>query len=85
MESDGQHVKLVDFGDNQADSSDKDKGKGRVKRHGGDGDGNGSGGGSGAPSPAIAVAEPGSQPLLLVGLAGLGLGFFRRRTLTNAI
>lgn len=85
MESDSQHVKLVDFGDNQADSSDKDKRKGRVKRHGADGDGNGSGGGSGAPAPAIAVAEPGSQSLLLVGLAGLGLGFFRRRTLTNAI
>lgn len=82
MESDSQHVRLVDFGGNQAD---KDKGKGRGKRHGGDGNGNGSGGGSGDPSPAVAVAEPGSQTLLLLGLAGLSMAFIRRRTLTNAI
>lgn len=85
MESDSQHVRLVDFGGNQADSSDKDKGKSQGKRHGGDGDGNGAGVGSGDPPPLVSVPEPGSQTLLLVGLAGLSMAFIRRRTLTNAI
>lgn len=91
----GESAHLGDFGGNQGASSDsdKDEGKGRGKPHGGDGDGNesgsgsgtGSGSGSGVASPAVSVAEPGSQTLLLFGLAGLGMLFYRRKTLTNAI
>jgi hypothetical protein len=78
-------VKLVDFGSTQGASSDKDKGKGPAKHHAGDSDGNGPGVGSGTPSSVIAVAEPASQSLLLFGLAGLGMLFHRRKSLTNAI
>jgi hypothetical protein len=78
-------AKLVDFGANQGASSDNDKGKVRGKHLGGNGDGIGSGGGSGASSFAIVVAEPGSQSLLLFGLAAVGILFYRRKTLTIAI
>lgn len=80
-------VRLVDFGGNGSDSSDKDKGKGKGKgkQGGGSGDGNGPTSGNGGPSPLIVVAEPGSQSLLLTGLAGLGMLFFRRKTFSNAI
>jgi hypothetical protein len=74
MGSNTQPVKLIDFGASQGASSDNDKGKGPVKHHGGDGDGNGSVGASGAPSPLI-VAEPGSQSLLLFGLAAVAMFF----------
>jgi len=83
VDSNAHPVTLVDFGANQGASSDKDKGKG--KRGGGAGNENGTTSGSGAPSPLIAVAEPGSQTLLLFGLAGLGVLFYRRKTLTSAI
>jgi hypothetical protein len=79
MQSDSQHVRLVDFGGNQAGPLDKDKGKGRGKPNGA------SGTGSGTPSPLTSVAEPGSQTLLLFGLAGLGMFFYRRKALANAI
>jgi hypothetical protein len=87
MDSDNHQVRLFDFGGSQGASSDsdKDKGKGHGKGEGGDGDGNGTGSGSGAPSPVVSVAEPGSQSLLLFGLAGMGIFFYRRKTLTNAI
>jgi hypothetical protein len=85
MESDSNDVKLVDFGGNPGASSDKDKGKGLGKGREGDGDGNGTGSGDGDASPGIPVAEPGSQTLLLFGLAGMGMFFYRRKTLTNAI
>lgn len=80
-------VRLVDFSGNNSDSSDKDKGrgKGKGKQGGGSGDGNGPTSGNGDPSPLIVVAEPGSQSLLLTGLAGLGMLFFRRKTFSNAI
>jgi hypothetical protein len=80
-------IKLVDFSGNNGASSDKDKGKGKGKgkQGGGSGNGNGTTPGNGAPSPLIAVAEPGSQALLLFGLAGLGMLVFRRKTFTNAI
>jgi hypothetical protein len=85
----GESVNLGGFGANQGASSDKDEGKGQGKQRGGASDGNGSGSGSesgsGVPSPAVSVAEPGSQTLLLFGLAGLGMLFYRRKTLTNAI
>jgi len=85
MGSDTHSIKLVDFGDNQGVSSDNNNGKG--KRNGTDGDGNGNGTrvGSGAPSPLFAVAEPGSQSVLLLGLAAVGMFFYRRKSLKNAI
>jgi PEP-CTERM motif len=85
MGSNAHPVQLVDFGADQGASSDKDKGKDPVKHHGGDGDGNGSGVGSAAPSSVIGVAEPGSESLLLFGLAAVGMLFYRRRTLMEAI
>ena len=87
MGSDSSPVKVVDFGSNQGTSlaSDKDNGKGDGKHNGNAGNRNGTGVGGETPSPVISVPEPGSQTLLLVGLAGLGVAFFRRRTLTNAI
>jgi len=85
MESDSRAGKIVDFGANQGASTEKGNGKGQGKPKRGDGDGNSAGTGSGTPAPVVSVPEPASQTLLLVGLAGLGMGFFRRRTLTNAI
>lgn len=87
MAASGASVKLVDFKGNQSASSDKDKGKGKGKGKQGGGSGNGTGttSGSGAPAPLVAVAEPGSQSLLLFGLAGLGMLVFRRKTFTSAI
>jgi hypothetical protein len=85
VESDSRPAKLVDFGTNKGDSLLKDNGKRNGKHDGDDADGNGAGVGSGTPSPLISVPEPGSQSLFLVGLAGLGMVFIRRRTLTNAI
>jgi hypothetical protein len=78
-------ITLVDFGADQGASSDNDKGKGKGKQGGGSGNGNGSPSGNGAPSPLIAVAEPGSQSLLLFGLAGVGVLFYRRKILTIAM
>ena len=85
VDSNAHPVTLVDFGANQGASSDKGKGKGKGKQGGGAGNENGTTSGSGAPSPLIAVAEPGSQTLLLFGLAVLGVLFYRRKTLTIAI
>lgn len=80
-------VNLIDFrGDGSKNSSfGRDKGKGRGKLDGGDGDGNPTGTGSGDPSPFVSVAEPRSQTLLFFGLAGLGLLFYRRKSLATAI
>jgi len=77
--------KVLGFGGNEGGSSDKDKGKGKGKESGGSGDGNESGSGSGVPEPVPSVAEPGSETLLLFGLAGLGILFSRRKSFTNAI
>lgn len=77
----GESVHLVDFSANQGASSDKDEDKGKVKGKPQDGSSNG----SGATSSAIVVTEPDSQTLLLFGLAGAGMFFYRRRSLTNAI
>jgi hypothetical protein len=81
----GNSVKLVDFSGNQGASSDKDKGKGHGKQHEGDGEGNGSGVGSVVLSPVIPVPEPASQSLLFFGFAGLGMVFYRRKSLTIAL
>ena len=78
-------LKLVDFGSSHGSSADKDNGKGKGKHDGKDKDGDGSGAGGGTPSPLIAIPEPGSQSLLLFGLAGLGMFVYRRKSLTNAI
>jgi hypothetical protein len=85
--SSGNSVHLVDFSGNNGTSSDKDKGKGKAKgkQGGASSGGNDAGAGNGGSAPVLPVVEPGSQSLLLVGLAGLGMVFFRRRTLTNAI
>lgn len=78
---------LVDFTGNSGVSADKDngKGKGKGKQVGESGNGNGTTSGSGDPSPTIAAMEPGSQSLVLWGLAGLGILAFRRKHFTNAI
>lgn len=85
-EASGNSVNLVDFNGNNGASSDDDKGKGKGKgkQGGGSSNGNGATSGSGAPSPSVLVAEPGSQTLLLFGLAGAALVFYRRKVLTNA-
>jgi hypothetical protein len=83
VESHSDQIKLVNFGGNQGASSDK--GKVGENHNEADGDKNEEGSGSGIPLLEISVAEPGSQTLLLFGLAGLGMLFYRRKTLTNAI
>jgi hypothetical protein len=71
--------KVIDFGSNRANSSDKDKGKSHGKVNGNDENGDGT-------TPAVvAVSEPGSRLLLLIGLAGFGIFFLRRNSYQNAI
>lgn len=82
MDSDSRRVKGVDFDANQSASSEKEKGKGWGKRNAGDG--NGIGVGSVVPSPLSSVAEPELQTLLLFGLTGLGMVYYRRKTVRIA-
>jgi hypothetical protein len=83
----GDSVRIIDFKGNQGTSSDKDKGKGKDKgkQGGGAGGGNGTRGGNGGSGSVVYVSEPGSQLLLLIGLAGFGLVFYRRKILTTAV
>ena len=69
---------VVDLGLGQGNSSDKNKGKSPGK-----GNGNTNKGGSTTPV-VTAVSEPGTQLLLLAGLAGLGIFFLRRNSYQNA-
>ena len=85
VESDSDNLKLVNLGGNQGASSDKDHGTAAGSHSSADGDSNEEGSGGGAPAPDISVAEPASQTLLLIGLAAVGILFYRRKTLTNAI
>ena len=89
MEADNDPEKGIDLGPNQNASPGKDKGKAHGKNNGEDPGGNlgGTLGGTanGNPSPLASVAEPASQTLLFLGLAGLGVVFLRRRPLTNVI
>lgn len=59
----------------------------KVRIHGdfGNGNGNSNGNGGNVPLPAVSVAEPGSQTLLLFGLTGLGMFFYPRNYLRDAI
>jgi len=70
--------KVIDFGSNHGDSSDKEKGNSHGKGNGDDQKGDGTA------SVGIPVPEPGSQLLLLIGLAGLGIFFLRRSSFQNA-
>lgn len=83
----GNSINMVNFNGNNGASSDKDKGKGKGKgkQGGGSGNGNGTTSGNGAPSSVTVVTEPGSQSLLLFGLAGLAMLVFMRKTFTNAV
>jgi PEP-CTERM motif len=85
MASNTNPIKLFDLGANQGASSDKNKRKGPDKHDGDNSGGDGSGVGGGLPSPVIAVPEPGSQLLLLFGLTGAGILFYRRKASTNAV
>ena len=71
-------VTVVDFDSNDRDFSHMDRGKSHGK-----GNVNNPGGGSTTPA-LLAVSEPGSQLLLLIGLAGLGIFFLRRNSYQNA-
>ncbi len=84
VESDSDHIKLVNFGGNQGSSSDKDRGTVAGNHNGADADKNEEGSGSGTPPLEISVAEPASQTLLLFGLAAVGILFYRPKTLANA-
>ena len=85
MGLDSHPEKGIDLGVSQNASPERDKWKTHGKHNGGDPNGNLGGTGNGNPSPLVAVPEPGSHTLLFVGLAGLGVVFLRRRTITNAI
>jgi len=85
VESDSDHIKLVNLSGNQGASSDKDHGTAAGSHSSADGDSNEEGSGGGAPAPDISVAEPASQTFLLFGLAAVGILLYRRKTLTNAI
>jgi hypothetical protein len=80
-----QSIKLVDFHVDQGAFFERDKGKIHGKHNGNTGDGDGDSNGNGASGSVVSVAEPGSQTLLLFGLAGLGMIFYRRNYLRNAI
>jgi hypothetical protein len=81
----GESMNLFDFGEDQGTSSDSDNRMGHGKHNRGDVDGIATGIDCGTPSPAVPVPELGSQTLLLVGLAGLGMLFFLRKTLTDTV
>lgn len=85
MELGGNPEKGIELGPNQNASPGKDKGKAHGKNNGEDPGGNLGGTANGNPSPLASVAEPASQTLLFLGLAGLGVVFLRRRPLTNVI
>lgn len=79
--SDNRQMSLFDLGSKHGDSFGRDNEQGRWKhneneRDWDDGDG---------PRCVVATPEPGSQTLLLFGLAGLGMIMFRRNALKNAI
>lgn len=95
MGSENAGINVVNFDVNQGASFEKEKIKLRGKHNGGDGnDGgnsgvnggsNGGGNDGSASGPVLSISEPGSRTLLLFGLAGLGMIFYRRNTLRNAI
>lgn len=78
-------IQLVDFQADQGVFFQRDKRKIHGKHNGNTGDGDGDRNGNGASGSVASVAEPGSQTLLLFGLAGLGMIFYRRTYVRNAV
>jgi hypothetical protein len=74
------HIELFALGSNEGNAFGKDNDHNAWRKHGDKGRDGGD-----VPISSVAVPEPGSQLSLLFGLAGLGILFFRRNSLKQAI
>jgi hypothetical protein len=79
--SDNRQMSLFDLDSKHGDSFGRDHEQGRWKHNENERDWDDDEG----PRGVVATPEPGSQTLLLFGLAGLGIIMFRRNALKNAI